>query len=413
MLTGRVPFEADTPAAVLLSHINKAVPPTHELVGELSGHVEDALRKALAKNPLERFDSATEFVAALTPAAWVNGSLPESIVPARPRQSEKSAARPLPSVLVVDDSAPNRELIEACLAGIECNVQLAGNGPKALEAIEAAAPDLVLLDVQMPGMDGYAVCRRIKANPALRLVPVVMITALDRSDDRIQALEAGADDFMSKPVERLELVARVRSALRLKTVYDRLDSAEQVIFSLAAAVEAKDTYTQRHTNRVAESARFLGLRMGLSEEDLDALYRGGIIHDIGKIGVPDAVLLKPGPLDANELVLMRAHPEIGENIVRPLHTGSDLLPIVRHHHEAFDGHGYPDRLRGTAIPLLARIVAVCDAFDALTNDRPYRPRLSEREALAILTGGAGRQWDPNIVSLLTGEIPAIHRLGAA
>jgi putative two-component system response regulator len=283
----------------------------------------------------------------------------------------------------------------------------------ALEAIEVAAPDLVLLDVQMPGMDGYTVCRRIKANPALRLVPVVMITALDRADDRIQALEAGADDFMSKPVERLELVARVRSALRLKTVYDRLDSAEQVIFSLAAAVEAKDTYTQRHTNRVAESARFLGLRMGLSEEDLDALYRGGIIHDIGKIGVPDAVLLKPGPLDANELVLMRAHPEIGENIVRPLHTGSDLLPIVRHHHEAFDGHGYPDRLRGTAIPLLARIVAVCDAFDALTNDRPYRPRLSEREALAILTGGAGRQWDPNIVSLLTGEIPAIHRLGAA
>ncbi len=413
MLTGRVPFEADTPAAVLLSHINKAVPPTHELVGELSRHVEDALRKALAKNPLERFASAPEFVVALTPAAWVHGERPETIAPARQPQNPKAASRSLPTVLVVDDSAANRELIEACLAGIDCRVRLAGDGPSALAAIESAAPDLVLLDVQMPGMDGYTVCRRLKASPALRLVPVVMITALDRSDDRVQALEAGADDFMSKPVERLELVARVRSALRLKAVYDRLDSAEQVIFSLAAAVEAKDSYTERHTNRVAESARYLGLRLGLPDEDLDALYRGGIIHDIGKIGVPDAVLQKPGPLDADELVLMRAHPEIGENIVRPLRTGSDLRPIVRHHHEAFDGHGYPDGLRGTGIPLLARIVAVCDAFDALTNDRPYRLRLSEREALAILAGGAGRQWDPQLVSLLTGEIPAIHRLGAA
>ena len=410
MLTGRVPFEAETPAAVLLSHINKTVPPTRELVGEVSSHIESALRKALAKTPIERFDSASQFVTALTPAAWVHRERRDSIVPARPPRPH---SRPLPSVLVVDDSAPNRELIEACLADVECRVRLAADGPSALAAIEAAAPDLVLLDVQMPAMDGYTVCRRIKTNPALRLVPVVMITALDRSEDRVQALEAGADDFMSKPVERLELVARVRSALRLKTVYDRLDSAEQVIFSLAAAVEAKDSYTKRHTNRVAESARYLGVRLGLPEEDLDALYRGGIVHDIGKIGVPDAILLKPGPLDANELVLMRAHPEIGENIVRPLRSGSDLLPIVRHHHEAFDGRGYPDGLCGTAIPLLARIVAVCDAFDALTNDRPYRARLSVREAIAVLAGGAGRQWDPEIVSLLTGEIPAIHRLGAA
>ena len=410
MLTGRVPFEAETPAAVLLSHINRTVPPTRELVGEVSSHIESALRKALAKTAIERFDRASQFVTALTPAAWVHRERRDSIVPARPSRPH---SRPLPSVLVVDDSAPNRELIEACLADVECRVRLAADGPSALAAIEAAAPDLVLLDVQMPAMDGYTVCRRIKTNPALRLVPVVMITALDRSEDRVQALEAGADDFMSKPVERLELVARVRSALRLKAVYDRLDSAEQVIFSLAAAVEAKDSYTKRHTNRVAESARYLGVRLGLPEEDLDALYRGGIVHDIGKIGVPDAILLKPGPLDANELVLMRAHPEIGENIVRPLRSGCDLLPIVRHHHEAFDGRGYPDGLCGTAIPLLARIVAVCDAFDALTNDRPYRARLSEREAIAVLAGGAGRQWDPQIVSLLTGEIPAIHRLGAA
>ena len=417
MLTGRVPFEADTPAAVLLSHINKAVPPTRELVGELSGHVEDALRKALSKNPLDRFDSASQFVSALTPAAWVHPERAAPVLAATRSQNQlRGGSRPnrtLPSVLVVDDSAANRELIEACLADVECTVRLASDGPSALAAIESAAPDLILLDVQMPGMDGYTVCRRIKSNPTLRLVPVVMITALDRSEDRVEALESGADDFMSKPVERLELVARVRSALRLKTVYDRLDSAEQVIFSLAAAVEAKDRYTERHTSRVAESARYLGLRLGLPEEDLDALYRGGIIHDIGKIGVPDAILLKPGPLDERELMLMRAHPEIGENIVRPLRSGSDLLPIVRNHHEAFDGRGYPDGLRGTSIPLLARIVSVCDAFDALTSDRPYRPRLSEREAIAVLAGGAGRQWDPQLVSLLTGEIPALHRLGAA
>jgi putative two-component system response regulator len=413
MLTGRVPFEADTPAAVLLSHINKAVPPTRELVGELSLHVEDALRKALAKSPIERFDSATKFVAALTPAAWVHHDRPGLVTPTRPQQGARKISRPLPTVLVVDDSAANRELIEACLADVDCRVRLAGDGPSALAAIESGAPDLVLLDVQMPGMDGYTVCKRIKSNPALRLVPVVMITALDRSQDRVQALEAGADDFMSKPVERMELVARVQSALRQKSLYDRLDSAEQVIFSLAAAVEAKDSYTERHTNRVAESARYLGTRLGLPQDDLDALYRGGIIHDIGKIGVPDSVLLKPGPLDSSELVLMRAHPEIGENIVRPLRSGSDLLPIVRHHHEAFDGHGYPDGLRGAGIPLLARIVAVCDAFDALTNDRPYRRRLSEHEAIAILNGGAGRQWDPQLVSLLTCEIPSMHSVGAA
>src|SRR6266568_2308882 len=230
-------------------------------------------------------------------------------------------------VLVVDDGLANRELVQAYLSGLDCEVRLASDGASALEQIQQDPPDLVLLDVQMPGMDGYEVCRRIKAGPGGRLLPVVMITALNQTDDRVRALESGADDFMAKPVERVELVARVRSALRLKAVYDRLDSAEQVIYALAAAVEAKDSLTERHTNRVAESARYLGLRMGLPEEDLDALYRGGIIHDIGKIGIPDSILLKPGPLNENELMIMRAHPEIGENIVRPLRSGYDLLPI--------------------------------------------------------------------------------------
>jgi putative two-component system response regulator len=214
-------------------------------------------------------------------------------------------------------------------------------------------------------------------------------------------------------VERVELVARVRSALRLKALYNTLDSAEQVIFSLAAAVEAKDSLTEKHTQRVAESARHLGARLGLPEVALDALYRGGIIHDIGKIGIPDAILLKPGPLDAAETERMRSHVVIGENIVRPLRSASSLLPIIRHHHERFDGRGYPDNLRNREIPRLARIVSVCDAFDALVNDRPYRPRLPVDQALAVLIDGAGRQWDPEVVELFVGEMPAIHRLGAA
>jgi putative two-component system response regulator len=313
----------------------------------------------------------------------------------------------------VDDGIANRELIAAYLSGIDCEIRLAEDGRTALDIIETSLPDLVLLDVQMPDMDGYEVCRRIKSMPRGRLVPVVMITALNEAHDRISALEAGADDFMSKPVERAELVARVRSALRLKALYNTLDSAEQVIFSLAAAVEAKDAFTERHTQRVGESARYLGRRIGLPEFALDALYRGGVIHDIGKIGVPDSILLKPGPLNEAETARMREHVAIGEAIVRPLQSAASLLPIIRHHHERYDGRGYPEGLRGRAIPRLARIVALCDSFDALVNDRPYRARLSTEEAVARLHAGAGAQWDPEMVEIFTGEIPSIQRLGVA
>ena len=319
----------------------------------------------------------------------------------------------MPVVLAVDDGAANRELIAAYLSGIDCEIRLAEDGRTALDIIETDPPDLVLLDVQMPGMDGYEVCRRIKSMPRGRLLPVVMITALNHSTDRVAALEAGADDFMSKPVERAELAARVRSALRLKALYNTLDSAEQVIFSLAAAVEAKDAFTERHTQRVGESARYLGRRIGLTEYALDSLYRGGIIHDIGKIGVPDAILLKPGPLNEVETARMREHVAIGEAIVRPLQSAAGLLPIIRHHHERYDGRGYPDGLRGREIPRLARIVSLCDAFDALVNDRPYRTRLTTEEAVSVLRIGAGSQWDPEMVEILTSEVPSIQRLGVA
>ncbi|HYT13685.1 MAG TPA: HD domain-containing phosphohydrolase [Candidatus Nitrosopolaris sp.] len=318
-----------------------------------------------------------------------------------------------PVILVVDDSKSIRTVIEVCLTGIECEIRFASNGVSALAMIEADPPDLVLLDVNMPGMDGYEVCRRIRADSRLRLLPVVMITARSHRHDRVKALEYGADDFMTKPFERVELVARVRSSLRLKSLYNTLDSAEQVIFALAAAVEAKDSVTERHTRRVAESARHLGMRLGLPEQALDALYRGGIIHDIGKIGVSEAILLKGGPLDNVEQRSMQAHPDIGANIIAPLQTGSSLQPIIRHHHERFDGKGYPDGLCGGEIPLLARIISICDAFDAMINDRPYRAAVSIDEAAATLQAGAGTQWDPSLVELFLAEMPLIERMGAA
>ena len=418
MLTGRVPFQADTPAAVLLSHLNKAMPAMHELGGELSRHAEDAMKQALAKAPQDRFATATEFIAALTPAAWPTlGQLettptPLTAVAPTPRPPS-GPLRKLPSVLVVDDGAANRELIEACLAGVECEVRLAEDGFSALKAIDMRAPDLVLLDVQMPGLDGYEVCRRIKADPFKRLIPVVMITALNSVTDRVTALDAGADDFLSKPVERIELVARVRSALRQKSVYDKLDSAEQVIFALAAAVEAKEAHTMRHTRRVADSARHIGARLGFDDEELDRLYRGAILHDVGKIGVQDSILSKPGPLDDEELVKVRAHPVIGVEIVRPLRSTVDVLPTIRHHHEWFDGRGYPDGLRALEIPIHARIVAVCDAYDSMVSDRPYRAGRSVEETVRILLAGAGRQWDPDIVSVFVAELAKIRGLTAA
>ncbi len=190
------------------------------------------------------------------------------------------------------------------------------------------------------------------------------------------------------------------------------DHAEQLVFALADAAEKRDSYPESHAQRVASAALHIGTRLGLQESSLLALYRGGRIHDIGKIAVPDAILLKPGPLNAEEERVMRAHPVIGENIVKALPSGADLLTIIRHHHERFDGGGYPDGLSGHRIPLLARIVSVCDAYDALASDRPYRSRRNPQEAIETLMRGAGQQWDRELVSILLSELPAI-RFGIA
>jgi putative two-component system response regulator len=300
-------------------------------------------------------------------------------------------------VLVVDDHPLNLELIEGCLADVDCRVITATDGVEALELFRTQHPDLLLLDVMMPRMDGYEVCQRIKESPEGKLLPVVMVTALGQIADRVRGLEVGADDFIVKPIERVELVARVRSLLRVKQLYDRLDDAQRTIFALARAVEAKDSLTEAHTERVGINARRLGSAVGLPEETLDDLLWGGVIHDIGKIGVPDSILLKPGPLTPDEFGVMKLHVFTGEEIARPLRSARDLLPIIRHHHERIDGAGYPDGLAGDKIPLPARIVAICDAFDALLSDRPYRKGLTYRAALETLSAGAGTQWDAELV----------------
>jgi putative two-component system response regulator len=307
-------------------------------------------------------------------------------------------------ILVVEDVLAVRELLLRYLADLDCDIDVAGSGANALDLITRRRPDLVLLDVGLPGIDGLEVCRSIKESDETRLVPVVIVTALAATHDRVRALDAGADDFLAKPVERVELLARVRSLLRLKRLYDSLDDATRVIFALARAVEARDAHTEAHTERVAANARRLGEVADVSDELLDDLFRGGMIHDIGKIGIPDGILLKPAALTSEEREAMRRHTAIGEAIAGPLRSAANLLQIVRHHPEWWDGSGYPDGLRGEEIPLGARIVSICDSYDALVSDRPYRRGRSPDEAIEILREGAGTQWDPHLLEMFIEQV---------
>lgn len=295
-------------------------------------------------------------------------------------------------ILIVDDEAPARVALATLLRREGFEVCDVSDGAAAITACGSFRPDLILLDIMMPGMDGFEVCRRIKATPETRLTPVVLITGLSATEDRIRGINASADDFLSKPIDFNELLARTRSLLRLKQYTDELEHAESVLDTLAQSIEARDPYTSGHCERLAEMSARLGGRLGLPDDDLLALRRAGIVHDIGKVVVPDAILLKPGPLTPAEIEVMRKHPVVGERICAPLRTFGRVLPIIRHHHERHDGSGYPDGLRGDEIPLTAAILQLADVYDALTTDRPYRKASPWEEALQIMDDEAKLGW---------------------
>ena len=295
-------------------------------------------------------------------------------------------------VLVADDEEAIAELLRRMLAKEGYLVEVVSDGLSALQAVQERKPHVVLLDVNMPGMNGIDVCRRIKQDLANRLTPVVLVTGMAQREKRIEGLEAGADEFLSKPVDAQELLARVRSLVRMKRYTDDLDSAASLVVSLALLIEARDGNTEGHCHRMANYATALGRVLGLGEDDLQALQRGGFLHDIGMLAVPDAVVRKTGPLNPEEFEMMKSHTIVGDSLVGNLRSLEPVRPIVRHHHERYDGSGYPDGLVGDEIPLLAQIIGVVDIFDAVTSRRPYQDPHSPQEAIEILRTQAQRGW---------------------
>jgi putative two-component system response regulator len=296
------------------------------------------------------------------------------------------------TILVADDQASNRELLEELLTAEGFKVASVSNGAAALEQLSLAPIDLVLLDVMMPQLTGFQACEKIKSNPDTYLIPVILITALSDKQDRIEGIKSGADDFLTRPVDRTELLARVRSLLKLKLRTDELERAESVLFTLAQSIEGKDPYTHGHCERLAEYSARLGEQLNLREEQLVALRRAGIVHDVGKVAIPDAILLKPGRLSPEEWTIIREHSVIGERICAPLKSFRLVLPIIRHHHEKLDGSGYPDGLRGDAIPVTARVLQIVDVYDALTTARPYKKAFSITDALETMKQEVSKGW---------------------
>lgn len=298
-------------------------------------------------------------------------------------------------VLSIDDDQTALEILGGFCRSAGFEFTPLAHPAGAVEAALRLRPDVVLVDAMMPGVSGFEVCRRLRAVQELQLVPIVMVTSLDGRDERIRALDAGAQDFLSKPVDRIELAARVRSLGRNRRLVEALESADEVLERIARCVEARDSGTAEHCERLRRDGRAFGGFLGLAPHEIAALERAAVLHDIGKIAIPDAILHKPGPLDEAERAAMQAHAAIGADLLAPLASFARVVPIVRHHHERWDGNGYPCGLAGESIPRLARVFQLLDAYDALASDRPYKKAMDKQAILALLAQEAAEgRWDP-------------------
>jgi putative two-component system response regulator len=309
-----------------------------------------------------------------------------------------AAEPPTYRVVVAEDDPCNAQLFERVLAAEGHDVRVAADGTEALALIAQHKPDLILLDLDMPHVNGHEVCRRVKQDPATRLIPIVIVTADDDFEARLRSWELGADDFLSKPLHCIELAARCRSLLRVKRLIDELDTAEAVVFALARTVEAKSAYTHGHAERVTLYALALADEVGLGAGDRETLRKGALLHDIGKISLPDAILDKPGPLTAQEYEVVKQHPAQGARIVEQLRSLREAVPLIRWHHERPDGRGYPDGLCGEEIPRLVRILSIADVYDSLASKRPYRDAIEPAVCLKMLSESArGGGLDADLV----------------
>ena len=318
-----------------------------------------------------------------------------------------------PTVLVVDDLDLNRRLLKAMLKTAPYRILEAKRAAEALTLLEREKVDLVIVDLVMPEMSGPDFCRRLKANRKTQLVPILMLTSVQGVENEIAGIASGADEFLIKPLNPSLVRTRIRAMLRNKALIDSLEEAETILFALAQAVEHRDQYTGQHCQRLASFSVALGQALGLGPVDALALYRGGYLHDIGKISIPDSILYKRGVLTAEEWQVMRMHTLYGEDICRPMKTLTGVLPIIRSHHERWDGSGYPDGLRGEQIPLLARILQVADIYDALTTARSYKAAFPHESALRIMEEEVARGWrDPELIPLFA-EISTSMQKGSS
>ena len=307
-------------------------------------------------------------------------------------------------ILVVDDDPSVAALLVHGLTAEGFDVSLCTDGAQGLAQARLDLPDLILLDVDLPGMNGDVVCQRLKEETLTQLIPIVLITG-GTFGGRLAAWQKGADEFLTKPFHFVEVVARCRSLLRIKRLIEERDSAEAVVFALARAVEAKSPYTHGHSERVTSLCLMMADALGLDARQCDVLRKGALLHDVGKISIPDAILEKPSRLTTQEYDLIKEHPANGAHIVEPLLSVRETIPLIRWHHERPDGKGYPDGVGGADLPLLVRVLSVCDVYDSLASDRPYRDGMAPHRCMQILRdGAAGGGLDGELVEVFVSRV---------